>query len=47
MRSWLFGGTGFTLQRLTRQGQAWVALNGEVVIYDLRLVRTGPQRSLG
>src|SRR2546430_11679642 len=32
----VFGGTGFRLQRLTGQGQAWVALNGEVVMYDLQ-----------
>ena len=32
----VFGGTGFTLQRLSGQGQAWVALNGEVVVYDLQ-----------
>jgi uncharacterized protein (TIGR00266 family) len=32
----VFGGAGFTLQRLTGQGQAWVALNGEVVVYDLQ-----------
>src|SRR5690242_10940849 len=32
----VFGGTGFRLQRLQGQGQAWVALNGEVVVYDLQ-----------
>ena len=32
----VFGGTGFTLQRLGGQGQAWVALNGEVIVYDLQ-----------
>ncbi|HET7421580.1 MAG TPA: TIGR00266 family protein [Candidatus Dormibacteraeota bacterium] len=32
----IFGGTGFRLQRLTGQGPAWVALNGEVVTYDLQ-----------
>src|SRR2546429_4748513 len=32
----VFGGTGFRLQKLTGQGQAWVALNGEVVVYDLQ-----------
>lgn len=36
----IFGGTGFTLQRLTGQGQAWVALNGEVVPYDLQAGNT-------
>ena len=32
----VFGGTGFRMQRLTGQGQAWVELNGEVVVYDLQ-----------
>jgi uncharacterized protein (TIGR00266 family) len=32
----VFGGTGFRMQRLQGQGQAWVALNGEVVVYDLQ-----------
>src|SRR5438552_103484 len=32
----VFGGTGFRLQKLTGQGQSWVALNGEVVVYDLQ-----------
>src|SRR5438046_8775005 len=32
----VFGGTGFRLQKLTGQGQAWVALNGEVVVYDMQ-----------
>ncbi len=32
----IFGGTGFRMQRLQGQGQAWVALNGEVVVYDLQ-----------
>jgi uncharacterized protein (TIGR00266 family) len=31
----IFGGTGFTMQRLQGQGQAWVELHGEVVVYDL------------
>src|ERR1700738_2270112 len=31
----IFGGTGFRMQRLQGQGQAWVELNGEVVVYDL------------
>jgi uncharacterized protein (TIGR00266 family) len=32
----VFGGTGFRMQRLQGQGQSWVALNGEVVVYDLQ-----------
>ncbi len=32
----VFGGTGFTMQKLRGQGQAWVELHGEVVIYDLQ-----------
>src|SRR5579859_3767232 len=32
----VFGGTGFRMQRLQGQGQAWVELNGEVVVYDLQ-----------
>ena len=36
----VFGGTGFRLQRLTGQGQAWAALNGEVVTYDLQAGNT-------
>jgi uncharacterized protein (TIGR00266 family) len=32
----IFGGTGFRMQRLQGQGQAWVELNGEVVVYDLQ-----------
>jgi uncharacterized protein (TIGR00266 family) len=32
----IFGGTGFRMQRLAGQGQAWVELHGEVVIYDLQ-----------
>lgn len=32
----IFGGAGFRMQRLQGQGQAWVALNGEVVVYDLQ-----------
>ena len=34
--SGIFGGTGFRMQRLQGQGQAWVELNGEVVVYDLQ-----------
>ena len=32
----IFGGTGFRMQRLAGQGQAWVELSGEVVTYDLQ-----------
>src|SRR5947208_15713225 len=32
----IFGGTGFRMQRLQGQGQAWVELHGEVVMYDLQ-----------
>jgi uncharacterized protein (AIM24 family) len=32
----IFGGTGFRMQRLQGQGQAWVELHGEVVVYDLQ-----------
>jgi uncharacterized protein (TIGR00266 family) len=32
----IFGGTGFRMQRLVGQGQAWVELHGEVVVYDLQ-----------
>src|SRR5436305_6304656 len=32
----IFGGTGFRMQRLVGQGQAWVELHGEVVTYDLQ-----------
>jgi uncharacterized protein (TIGR00266 family) len=32
----VLGGSGFALQRLTGQGQAWVELHGETVIYDLQ-----------
>jgi uncharacterized protein (TIGR00266 family) len=32
----IFGGTGFRMQRLAGEGQAWVELNGEVVVYDLQ-----------
>ncbi len=32
----VFGGTGFRMQRLAGQGEAWVELNGEVVVYDLQ-----------
>lgn len=31
----IFGGAGFTLQRLGGRGQAWVELSGEVVQYNL------------
>lgn len=31
----IFGGTGFTLQRVGGEGQAWVELSGEIVQYDL------------
>ncbi|WP_024803352.1 TIGR00266 family protein [Nocardia sp. BMG51109] len=31
----IFGGTGFTLQRIGGAGNAWVELSGEVVTYDL------------
>jgi uncharacterized protein (TIGR00266 family) len=36
----VFGGTGFRMQRLTGQGQAWVELHGEVVVYDLQAGNT-------
>jgi uncharacterized protein (TIGR00266 family) len=36
----LLGGTGFRMQRLTGQGQAWVELSGEVVTYDLQAGNT-------
>ncbi|HEV2218402.1 MAG TPA: TIGR00266 family protein [Candidatus Dormibacteraeota bacterium] len=36
----VFGGTGFRMQRLQGQGQAWVELNGEVVTYDLQAGNT-------
>ena len=32
----ILGGTGFRMQRLAGQGQAWVELHGEVVMYDLQ-----------
>ena len=32
----IFGGTGFRMQLLQGQGNAWVELNGEVVVYDLQ-----------
>jgi uncharacterized protein (TIGR00266 family) len=32
----IFGGTGFRMQRLAGQGEAWVELNGEVIVYDLQ-----------
>jgi uncharacterized protein (TIGR00266 family) len=32
----VFGGNGFRMQRLQGQGQAWVELHGEVVVYDLQ-----------
>ncbi|WP_280275860.1 TIGR00266 family protein [Nocardia wallacei] len=31
----IFGGAGFTLQRVGGEGQAWVELSGEIVQYDL------------
>ena len=36
----LLGGTGFRMQRLAGQGQAWVELSGEVVTYDLQAGNT-------
>lgn len=36
----VFGGTGFRMQRLQGQGQAWVELSGEVVTYDLQAGNT-------
>jgi uncharacterized protein (TIGR00266 family) len=36
----VFGGTGFRMQRLQGQGQAWVELHGEVVPYDLQAGNT-------
>ena len=36
----VFGGTGFRMQRLVGQGQAWVELHGEVVVYDLQAGNT-------
>ncbi len=36
----IFGGTGFTMQRLQGQGQAWVELHGETVMYDLQAGNT-------
>jgi uncharacterized protein (TIGR00266 family) len=36
----IFGGTGFRIQRLQGQGQAWVELHGEVVTYDLQAGNT-------
>jgi uncharacterized protein (TIGR00266 family) len=36
----VFGGTGFTMQRLQGQGHAWVELHGEVVTYDLQAGNT-------
>jgi uncharacterized protein (TIGR00266 family) len=32
----LFGGEGFTLQRINGQGRAWVQLSGEIVTYTLQ-----------
>ncbi len=32
----IFGGEGFVLQRLAGQSDAWIELDGEVVIYDLK-----------
>lgn len=31
----IFGGAGFTLQRVSGDGYAWVELSGEVITYDL------------
>jgi len=31
----IFGGQGFILQRIAGEGQAWIELDGEVVVYDL------------
>ncbi|MFI1916330.1 TIGR00266 family protein [Nocardia sp. NPDC020380] len=31
----IFGGTGFTLQKITGSGYVWVELSGEVIQYDL------------
>src|SRR5258706_5150398 len=36
----IFGGTGFRMQRLQGQGQAWVELNGEVVTNRLQSSNT-------
>jgi uncharacterized protein (TIGR00266 family) len=36
----IFGGNGFRMQRLQGQGQAWVELHGEVVVYDLQAGNT-------
>jgi len=36
----IFGGSGFRMQRLQGQGQAWVELHGEVVVYDLQAGNT-------
>ncbi|MEO8745106.1 MAG: TIGR00266 family protein [Candidatus Dormiibacterota bacterium] len=36
----VFGGSGFRMQRLQGQGQAWVELHGEVVVYDLQAGNT-------
>jgi uncharacterized protein (TIGR00266 family) len=32
----IFGGDGFVLQKVSGQGHAWIELDGEVVIYDLK-----------
>src|SRR5436853_7047295 len=32
----VFGGTGFRLQELTGEGQAWGALHGQVRVYDVQ-----------
>jgi uncharacterized protein (TIGR00266 family) len=32
----VFGGDGFVLQKLAGTAQAWIELDGEVVVYDLR-----------
>jgi uncharacterized protein (TIGR00266 family) len=32
----IFGGEGFTLQKISGQAQAWVQLHGEIITYDLQ-----------
>ena len=32
----VFGGEGFILQKVSGSGQAWVELDGEVILYDLQ-----------
>src|ERR1700682_4354393 len=36
----IFGGTGIRMQRIQGQGQAWVEVPGEVVVYDLQAGNT-------